>query len=145
MSNQVFSNSQNQYPLNVPSISFNNGSLLSTYISDGYSTNITGPFSSGPHLGLQRVVGGTSHFSVSGVTGTATGAAPIVLSQLAPVPSGNVYFPIWVTDSAGGDQLGTLFISSTGQVTIYKGFNSNFTGSGTCGFKTFSVSYCSFT
>lgn len=148
MSNQLYSNNLVEYALGVPGIAFlGQGTSLHTYIDIPYNTALMGPYTSTVQLGLARVNGGTTTISLNGITGTSTAASQIILTALAPPPFANTYFSIWVLDTvtSANPQIGTLFINSSGQIIISRGFNSTFSSSGTVGFNTFSVTYCSYT
>lgn len=148
MSNQVYSNDLQKYSLDVPnincdSIQFGDGSLFQSYIQSGYTAAVTGPITAST-AGLYRKLDRIAVISCSQVLGTSTAATNFTFTNLLPhSPFANMTYPIWVKDN-GVDSVGTLQISTGGQMTIYKGLNSNFTGSGQCGFQPFTVTFCCF-
>jgi hypothetical protein len=125
----------------------NTGTPFQKYVSTSYSSNLSGPFAAPIPIsgGLYRQIDRTYNVSISGTTGTSTIAAPITFtSALSTNVWTDMYFPIWVTDN-NVQVAGTLKIAGgTGIMTIYVGFNGNFSNVGTCGFPGFSVTFGSF-
>jgi hypothetical protein len=138
----------NEYNIFTGSLSFGEpaGSAFQAYQQTGYTSTLTGPYAApvGPVTGLYRQIDRTFVISVSGTVATASIAAPITLTTPCPhIPYTNLYFPIWVVDN-GSTVAGTLEINTSGIMTIYTAFNSNFSGSGSTGFQSFSVSFPSY-
>lgn len=139
----------NDYNIICKSINIGNtGTPFQKYVNTSYSSNISGPFAAPIAIsaGLYRQLDRTYNISIAGTTSTSTIAAPITF--VTPLPSTNVwtdmYFPIWVTNN-NVTVAGTLKIAGgTGIMTVYVGFNSNFSNTGTCGFPGFSITYGSF-
>jgi hypothetical protein len=131
----------NEYNINMNSLVLPNSSPLDLYLELGYSTNVTGPIT-GSAIGLFRQIDRVAFISLNGITGTSSTSAPITFTTPAQHPAyTTLYFPINVIDN-GTQTIGTLKIDTSGNITVYKNFSDSFTGSGTCGFNSFSISYC---
>lgn len=141
----------NDYKLFTENITIGNSNTpFNIYLESGYFTNLTGPYPSPVSVdGLYRQIDRTFVISLGTITlpGGGSGVAgPIIFTT--PVPLINVwtdlYFQIWVINS-GETVQGTLKIAGgTGIITVYVGFNGNFSTSGNCGFWGFSITYASF-
>jgi hypothetical protein len=144
----------NNIDLFCGSMTFGEGSSADTenrfqvYQQVTYANTMTGPFAAPVTLagGLLRQLDRVYSISVSATTGTFNSAAPITFVtpfQTSPTMWADLYFPIWVTNN-GVQVAGTLYIAHlTGIITIYVGFNGNFTA-GVCGFPGFSVTFGAF-
>lgn len=116
------------------------------YVQTTYNSDITGPFAAPINTsGLYRQIDRDYVIAIVGTSGVSTIAAPITF--VTPLSSTNIWaemnFPIWVIDN-GVTVAGNLKIAAGGIMTIYVGFNGNFSNVGTCGFHGFSINYASF-
>jgi len=127
------------------SITFGNGSAFQKNVNEGFSSAVTGIIT-GSTVGLYRQLDRFYGLSISSTIATGSGSAGVITFSTA-LPT-NLWtsplnFPIWVVDG-GTYSIGNLSIGSNGIITIYKGFNGNFTGTGNCGFPEFNISFCSY-
>jgi hypothetical protein len=127
------------------SLTFGNGTAFQIYLDQAFSSAVTGIIT-GSTAGLYRQLDRFYSLSMSGISATGSGT-PGVITFSTALPT-NLWttplnFPIWVEDG-GVYSVGNLSIGSGGIITIYKGFNGNFTATGTCGFPEFNISFCSY-
>lgn len=122
-------------------------SSFQTYRQESLNFGATGAIGATGLVALYRQLDRSYVMTMAGVAVTGSGVAgPIVLSP--PLPT-NLWtaapfnFPIWIEDG-GVFSAGNCVIDSSGVITIYKGYNGNFTATGVCGFPTFSITFASF-
>jgi hypothetical protein len=118
------------------------GSLLNVYIQTGLTGLFTGPFPIGIVGAVRyRVIGKTSYVTFGGFSTATTSSAIITYSiPLTYVPAQPVSIPVYVIDN-GTTVLGNCMVDTSGNVTIYSGFNSPFTTASSGGFHTFTICF----
>lgn len=122
-------------------------SPFQSYYETGLELGATGAVGATGIPALYRQIDRSYIMTVAGIGATGSGATgTIVLSPALPTnlwPASPFANAIWIEDG-GVYSMGNCSIGSNGVMTIYKGYNGNFTATGQCGFPTFSVSFASY-
>jgi hypothetical protein len=138
----------NEKTLFCGTISFGTDTAIQSAFEVYYQTSST-PSVSGVITGVvpffYRQIDRSYVISVGGISVAGTGPGIITFSNPLPTNLFNtpLNFPIWIQDG-GQYSIGNFQINAGGIMTISKAYNSNFTGTGTCGFPEFNVVFASF-
>jgi hypothetical protein len=134
----------NDISLYCGNISIGGGNSFNRYNQTDYDSPFTGVVS-GDCVGLARQIDRSYIISIAAFAGTGSGVAGTInfTDPLPYVVWSPISIPLWVQDG-GVYSMGRCAIDEDGNIVIYKGYNGNFTATGTCGFDEINIVFASY-